>query len=56
MEDDDYNMYPLENIICIKWEILDIIENVIKKYNSTYCLQVFYKKDDINIWEEDNNG
>lgn len=53
MKDNDFNMYPLENIICIKWEVLDIIENVIKKLYGGEFSYTFYDEDDIKIWSED---
>ena len=52
MKDNDFNMYPLENIICIKWEVLDIIENVIKKWYGCEFSYTFYDEDDIKIWSE----
>lgn len=51
MRDDDYNMYPLENIICIKWEISNVIKNVIIKTNHSWNY-IFYDEDDIEIWSE----
>ena len=53
MKDNDFNMYPLENIICIKWEISDIIENVIEKRYGGDVRYVFYDENDIEIWDEE---
>ena len=53
MQDDNFNMYPLENIICIKWEISDVIENVIKKRINSDISYIFYEKEDIEIWSEE---
>lgn len=53
MQDDDFNMYPLQNIICIKWEISDVIENVIQKRISSDIRYTFYEKEDIEIWSEE---
>lgn len=53
MRDNNYNMYPLENIICIKWEISDVIENVIKKRYGGEFSYTFYEKEDIEVWSEE---
>lgn len=55
MKDDNFNMYPLENVVCIKWEISDIIENVIKKREKIIFVEfshTFYEEEDIKIWED----
>lgn len=52
MIDDDSNMYPLKNIVCIKWEITDTIKNVIEKRHCSDIRYVFYNEDDIKIWRE----
>lgn len=52
MRDDDFNIYPLQNVICIKWEIVDTIENVIKKRYYSDMSYIFYEKEDIEIWSE----
>ena len=53
MQDNDYNMYPLENVVCIKWEISDVIENVIRKRICSDISYTFYEKEDIKIWSEE---
>lgn len=53
MKDDDFNMYPIENIICIKWKVSDIIENVIEKRICSDIRYTFYDEDDIEIWKEE---
>lgn len=52
LKDDDDVMYPLQNIISIKWEEVEKIENVIVKYIGGDFSYTYYPKKMIEIYEK----
>lgn len=49
LQDDKGNMYPIQNIISIEFQLDDILENCQKQYSSRFCDMplIFYPTDKI---------
>lgn len=50
LEDDDENIYPIENILKIRFDLVDTIENAIEKYMYGDVRHVWYSKDMIEMY------
>lgn len=52
LEDDEGNIYPIENIQKIRFDLVDTIDNVIVKYVGGSIRQTWYSNNDIKIYPE----
>lgn len=54
LENDEGNLYPIVNIQKISFDLVDILENVIKKYRAGGIQYVWYPKDMIEIYSDES--
>lgn len=52
LEDDEEVKYPFNNIISIRFELVDTIENVVELREEHGFKQLWYPKEEIKIFEE----
>lgn len=53
LEDDEENIYPIENIQKIKFDLVDTIENAIERYQCGSVRCIWYSKDMIDIYSDE---
>lgn len=54
LEDDEKNIYPIENIQKIRFDLVDVKENVIEKYRYGSIRYIWYSKDMIEIYSDES--
>lgn len=53
LEDDDENIYPIENIQKIRFDLVDVIKNAIEKYKCGSIRHIWYSKDMIEVYSDE---
>lgn len=54
LQDDEENIYPIENIQKIRFDLVNVIENVIEKYKYGSVRYIWYSKDMIDVYPDES--
>lgn len=53
LQDDEENIYPIENIQKIRFDLVDVIKNAIEKYMCGSIRHIWYSKDMIKVYSDE---
>lgn len=56
LKDDDGCLYPIENLLEIRFVLVDTIENVIVRYMLDHIERIWYPEDNIEIYTDDDRA